>query len=221
MSNNTVSASATALPSRRLFLASGPAAALVCGVGAAHAGICDELWSLIDAHRAACDAFCEAIDIEQQTKQAYEAAYPDRILIPSFTGQFHELSYGREYCENSIAEQYQRQRQMLGGLARLEPKIAEQARAAIDLKEKAAFAEMERIVAEEEARQEEFGLGAAKRKWQETNDAERAAAIALLSYRCKTIEETRVKVEYVNSSSLVDEIHEPKLMQAFIGSFLG
>jgi hypothetical protein len=71
-----------------------------------------------------------------------------------------------------------------------------------------------------EARKEAFGLSAANRLWQETNDAERELAIALLAYQCRDIEEARIKVEYILSSPLKDEIHDSDLFMPLLRSFV-
>jgi hypothetical protein len=222
MSNNTISASATGLPTRRALVAGASAAAIACPLSSANGADYGELGRLISAHRAAYQAFHDAVVAQQEREQAYKAAYPKRILIPTFIGQYHELTtFGRDGCAKAIAQQHERQRQTLGALERMAPEVAEQARVVIDEKEKETYAEMDRIIAEEDARQEEFGLGPATRKASATGEAEDAAAIALMAYRCQTIEEARTKANYLRSSALYNEVDESEIMEAFVGSFLG
>lgn len=138
MSKTTISAVATGLPTRRLFLAAGSAATVFGAITAAARGAeASDLRSLIAKHRVARETFCEAVDIEEEADQ---------------TG---------------------------------------------------------------------VGIDAAQALWQETNDAEKAAAIAVLSYPCQAIEEARIKAEYVLSSPLKDEIDDPELLMALLHSFVG
>ena len=67
--NNASPANATGLPDRRLFLAAGPAIAILASLreGAAKES---PLVALIEIHRAARQAFCDACDIEQEAERA-------------------------------------------------------------------------------------------------------------------------------------------------------
>ena len=124
------------VPSRRLFLAAGSAAAVFGGLHQAAAAENSELKALISAHSVARQAFCDAIDVEQVAER---------------TGE---------------------------------------------------------------------GVEAADALWQETNDAEIAAAIAMLSYPCRTIEEARIKAEYILSSALHGELNDSDLYMPLLRSFL-
>jgi hypothetical protein len=137
MLKNIPSASDTALPDRRLFLAAGSATALFAAVAKTSAADHSPLVALIETNRAARQAFCEAVDIEQEAER---------------TG---------------------------------------------------------------------LNVEAADALWQEKNDAERASAIDLLSYSCRTIEEVRIKAEYILSSPLKDEIHDSDLLKPFLRSLTG
>ncbi|MDI9846548.1 hypothetical protein QM467_00590 [Rhodoblastus sp. 17X3] len=221
MSKNTISASATGLPSRRLFLAAGSAATVFGAISAAaHGTEASDLLSLIAKHRAAREAFCEAIDLQEATQDRYDEAYPDPVLTPAGPGRSYELTYGYDFCKKGIADDFEEQRKKLSGLVRLDPTAAEQALAAIDAKEVERIATLDVNFAADEARKEAFGLSAANRRWQETNDAERELTIILLAYQCRDIEEARIKVEYVMSSPLKDEIHDEDLLMPLLQSFV-
>ena len=135
--NNAFPASATALPDRRLFLATGAAAMVASAVKSpAHAAEGSPLMALIEANRAARQAFCDAIDIEQEAERTGDGVEEADIL------------------------------------------------------------------------------------WQDTNDAEKASAIALLAHPCRTIEEARAKASYILSSPLRAEIHDWSLLEPFLRSFV-
>jgi hypothetical protein len=221
MSKNTISASATGLPSRRLVLAAGSAAVVLGSISvAAHTAENSELSELIARHRAAREAFCEAVDLQEATRDRYKKAYPKLVLTPAGPGRSYELTYGYDFCKNGIADDFEELRKKLSGLARLDPAASEQALAAIDAKEVERLATLDENFAADEARKEAFGLSAANRLWQETNDAERELAIALLAYQCRDIEEARIKVEYILSSPLKDEIHDSDLFMPLLRSFV-
>lgn len=74
---------------------------------------------------------------------------------------------------------------------------------------------------EQEAERTGLDVEAADLLWQEKNDAERASAIALLAYPCRTIEEARIKAEYILASPLKDEVHDWDLLEPFLRSFTG
>jgi hypothetical protein len=72
---------------------------------------------------------------------------------------------------------------------------------------------------EQEAERTGEGVEAANALWQETNDAEVAAALAMLAYPCQTIDEARVKAEYILASPLKSEISDWGLLEPFLRSF--
>jgi hypothetical protein len=221
MSKNTISANTTGLPSRRLFLTAGSAATVFGAINAAAAGAeASDLLRLIAKHRAAREAFCNAVDVQNDAEERYEATYPDPPLTPAGPGRSYELTYGYDFCRKGIADDFEEQRKKLSGLARLDPAAAEQALAAIDAKEAERIATLDVNFAAVEARKEAFGLSAADRLWQETNDAEKELAIALMAYQCRDIEEARIKVEYILSSPLKDEIHDEDLLMPLLRSFV-
>jgi hypothetical protein len=221
VSKTTTSASATGLPSRRLFLAAGAAATVFGAITAAAASTeASDLLSLIAKHRVAREAFCEAVELQEATEDRYDEAYPKPVLTPAGPGRSYELTYGYEFCRKGIADDFEEQRKKLSGLARLDPAAAEQALAAIDAKEVERLATLDVNFAAREARKEAFGLSAANLLWQETNDAEEELAIALLAYQCRDIDEARIKVEYILSSLLKDEIHDEDLLMPLLRSFV-
>jgi hypothetical protein len=73
---------------------------------------------------------------------------------------------------------------------------------------------------DEEARKEAFGLAEVQRRWEATNDAEHEAATALCSYQCKTIEEARIRAEYILQTPLILDEGEGEYLQALLRSFI-
>jgi hypothetical protein len=115
---------------------------------------------------------------------------------------------------------YESQRQRLDTLAHIAPDIAENARAAIDAKEAENMALIDKAFEEEEARKEAFGLAEVQRRWEATNDAETEAATALCSYQCKTIEEARIRAEYILQTPLIRDEGEGEYLTALLRSFI-
>ncbi len=131
------------------------------------------------------------------------------------------MNYGYDFCKDGIARDFENQRKMLKGLAHLDPAAGGLALAAIDAKEVESLATLDENIAADEPRKKSCGLSAANRMYEETNEAERETALALLAYPCRTIEEARRKVEYILSTPLKDEIHEDELLEALLRSFVG
>lgn len=113
--------------------------------------------------------------------------------MPCLLGGGFSLRIGRDFCEESFASEYERQRSSLKPLLRLLPELAEQLLSALAGKEAENEALMQSVFADEDARLEASGLAAAKRNLQATNDAERAGLAAICAYRCRTLEEARLR----------------------------
>jgi hypothetical protein len=207
-------------PSRRAVIAGGTAAAVLGMIAApVHAGEKSGLTNLIAHHKTVRQALCVAIDAQEEIEARYKAVYPKTIFTPS-AHCFYELHSGYDFCKDGIVEDFEEQRKMLKSLARLDPAAGEVALAAIDAKEAERIATLDENFAALDAREEEFGLGAANRLYEETRDAEREAILALLAYRCRNIEEARIKTEYVYSPALRAEIHEDEYLETFLRSFI-
>ena len=137
-----------------------------------------------------------AIDREQELDAAYPKVGED-ILVPCLFGGGYSLRIGRDFCEEGIADEFERQRNNLKAIERLAPDLAGKLTLLLDAKEAENEALMQSVFAEEDARMEAFGLAAAKRDLEATNDAERDAVAALCAYRCRNLEEARVKAHYL------------------------
>jgi hypothetical protein len=77
---------------------------------------------------------------------------------------------------------------------------------------------LDRIVAQEEAREEASGLAQAKRDCQEGMKADDDAFDAVCSYRCRSIEETRIKAQYLLTTAMTWEDDAKALLKSQGGS---
>jgi len=134
------------------LVAAAPAAITLAGATAAAAS--SDLARLLEDHRVAYRAFCDAIDREQEMSSAHKDAYKDTIIVPCLLGGGFSLAQGREFCEEHIAAAYFNQRDRLKQLSRVAPELAEQVRSVMDAKEVENTELMDRMFAEEDARQE-------------------------------------------------------------------
>jgi hypothetical protein len=156
--NNASPANAATLPDRRLFLSTGAAAMVASAVKSpAHAAEASELTVLIERNRAARAAFCDAIDVQNEAEERYDAAYPGPFLTPAGPGYNYDLCHGYDFCEDGIKADFADQRKRLKGLAHLDPAAGDLALAAIDAKEAERLATLDENFAALEARKEAFG----------------------------------------------------------------
>jgi hypothetical protein len=178
------------------------------------------LRGLIEAHRAAFDAFDRAVSRQSEMDVAYDWAFPpeESPFVPSCGGC--SMRHGLELSKKIIAESYQHQCNALTPLFRIAPELAEQARAALDAKEAENMELIDRLFADEDARKEAFGLAAASRAFESTNNAEEEALTALCAYPCETMAEARIKAEYLASTVAFSDGLEAEHTEALILSFL-
>lgn len=134
-------------------------------------------------------------------------------------GEAYSIKLGREFCEEHLAAAYSRERDRLKALGRIAPDLAEQARVAIDAKEAENRVLLDGMLADEEARKEAFGLGEAERDWDRAEQAEHEAAIAVCAYPCRTLEEARLKAEYLAKSPGLSDGLQDEQREALLQSF--
>ena len=183
------------------------------------AAVSSDLARLIKDHRVSYRAFSKAIDREQKMEAAYKAAQDNTIVVPCLLGGGMNLSNGYEACQEHTAGAYENQRDRLEQLSRVAPELADQVRAVMDAKEAENAVLVDRVFAEEEARQEAFGLAGAKRDLEATNNAERETAIAVCAYQCQMLEEARVKAAYLAEAPGLSDGLQPEHIEALLQSF--
>ena len=175
-----------------------------------------ELQALIKAHRAASRAFDRALDLEAKHDEAFEES---SVLIRCpMAGEAYEIRCGKEMCGEYLLRAYDRQPRQLEPLAKIAPDIAAQAAAAIDAAQKESIAELDRLIAEDDARKEACGFAEAERHYTVAEQAERDAVMVLCEYRCQTIEEARTKAKYLRTLPLIKNFANEEMM-ALLGSF--
>jgi hypothetical protein len=166
-----------------------------------------ELPALIKAHRAVYRTFCKAIDQLEKRKDAI-----DGVVVPCLLGGGFSLRQGYEFCQEHLASAYKNQRDRLPQLSRVAPELAEQFRAVMDEKEAENMALLDDLYAE---------VAAVERNYEATSEAEEQAASAVCGYRCRTIEEAKLKAKYLaEAPGLRDGLTEEQveaLLQSSIG----
>jgi hypothetical protein len=201
----------------RRALAAGLALAPVAGL--AGAATPAKIYEMIDAHRSANRAFERAIDDLQRFTDAYEEANGDGFQVPCLLGGGMGSSNGYEECKRHFKSAYETNRRNMRCLSNIAPELAEKALAAFDFKEIENMALIDELFAEEAARREKFGLAEAERRWEETSEADSVAALALCSYQCQTLEEARIRAEYIMQASIIHE-DEGEYFSALLRSFM-
>lgn len=212
--------------SRRALLAGLAAAPAALTPAMANQASSGELIRLLDEHRAAYDAFEDICGREDDMSYAYRqarAAEPE-VTVPCLLGGEIPVRHGFETCRNHIEDRFGSQRATIKELARagVDRKAAKKMLASLKAKEAENMALLDRLFAEDEAREEAFGLAAMKREHRALNDAEDAAFLAICGYACASAEESRLKGEYLvlmheRTGGLRSE-HIDALLQSLIGN---
>jgi hypothetical protein len=181
-----------------------------------------ELAALIEAHRAAYDAFNEFCGREDEVRDAYKAAYSGQdIMVPCLLGGGYDLRLGEESIREQITRRYERQRENLKELARVDSRAADKLLAKLEGKEVENLALVPMALEKEEARQEAFGLTAVLREYDTLNEAEEAALIAVCACVPRSPEEGRSKAAYLkhmhDRTDGLQDWHIDALLQSIAG----
>lgn len=166
-----------------------------------------ELTRLIEAHRAAFEAFGLAIDREQEAKDLLRKGEP---TVDSGLGKSFSLYMGEEECRRLIASEYREARWHLKRTRRMGVVIPPERDAVADAKEAEAMAAVDRAFAEYNAAEAACN-GAAV--------AEERALLAICSSRCRSLEEARIKAEYLLTTTSVRDFWETPstvLLRSFV-----
>ncbi|MDR4307680.1 hypothetical protein IHQ68_13740 [Chelatococcus sambhunathii] len=202
---------------RRGFIAG--AAVAPIAAGSAYA-LSPEILTLIENHKAAARAFNEVVGRRNECEEAYREAFPDwnSRLANSFLGAGYQRRQGLDFCLSNISAGYDARRGSTKYLARLSPAMAEQIRALLDAKEAENLEAARRQFDDDEAEREAFGLAPLERLVTAADDAEKAAALALCSYRCETIEEVRARAAYLRTAEILRDGLSDEQTEALIAS---
>ncbi len=237
MPNSTLPAADTGLPnlSRRgalaklgLGLAASSALAVTSAVAAPDA-ISPELLRLIEAHRGAYAAY-EKLRLKLvKAEQAYAEMKPPPLPFKDIYGRrcddqgnehfTLEISLGREVCTQHFLDNLACQETMSRNLSQIAtPKRAKQLQALMRAFKRDGLALIDDTFAQDEAARQSSGFAAAEDEYDRSFSAERGAMLALCSYRCVTLAETRLKGGYLASDHLGEGFLTPEHIEALLRS---
>ena len=155
------------------------------------------LKKLLAAHKALADEFPTASALLAKIESDYEVSAEAnpvtvRIGLANF-GAFQGADYlhgvADDVCDRLVRDQQT--------LAALSPDFAAVVREGVAKIRAELRLAIEAALVEEEARQEAFGLAAARRNWERLDQAEREALRAICLYRCATIEDEQARLLYL------------------------
>ncbi len=159
---------------------------------------------MIAAKDAAYARFDVAIDRDWGTEKAYFAEHPKELLVPLSIGgaqslyvTAHDLEECVADCQAEISKRYDEAKRKMSGLSAAAPEIAEQALTALHKAEKADLRKAKKMGREERSRRAAFGYEQALIEVDEASQGDIDALTAVCAYRCKTLEECRIKAEYL------------------------
>ncbi|UVK55089.1 hypothetical protein DBIPINDM_001579 [Mesorhizobium sp. AR02] len=186
-----------------------------------------ELLALIDAKHAAYARFEEAIERATPLEEEYLPKTAELYVPLSIGGgQSHSLRYSElerveDDLRDDIKRRYREQAQKLIALHKVAPDLGKQSAAALRKAEQADLRTLKRIVKQERARRSAVGLEQAINERNEASDAERSALNAVCAYRCTTMEEHRVKAEFLKefATGKYGDL-QPEDVDALLWSFL-
>jgi hypothetical protein len=163
------------------------------------------LADLIEAHRGARAAFCEAID-------ALEAAEPDEeTRIPGFGDKFYRAGDRYDDIVAHIDHDYAKEIGKTATISALSPALGERARAVLEARKAFCLARLDEAFA---------GYAIAETAYNAASAAEDDAVTAICAHRCATIEEVATKVRYLLRDSPIKDEIQTEHYDALLGSFL-
>lgn len=235
MPKTSIPAAGEAMPAadmNRRRLMKGVAAVTATGTMAcsASAGIPanSKLSALIEAHRSAYEAFDTAIGREWEAEEHYKQNCTKGRMTEVRNGLWQEIdtcyvrhwSEYRESAREAIAREYDRLRSAVPSA--LSDDLRSAAITELNRGQRTAYRRLAIVINDIAAEQDALGLTEAIEALESLCQRERDAALALMSYRCETIEECRLKGAYVAECSILKEaLHgSPELLDALLSSFL-
>jgi hypothetical protein len=164
-----------------------------------------QLSALIEAHRAARAAFCEAID-------ALEAAEPDNeTRIPGFGDKFYRAGDRYDDIVAHIDHDHAKEIGKTATISALSPALGEQARAVLEARKAFCLARLDEAFA---------GYAIAEAAYNSASAAEDDAVTAICAHRCATLEEVAIKCRYLLRDSPIKDEIQTEHYDALLGSFL-
>jgi hypothetical protein len=184
-------------------LASVPALAILPAVASPPST--PQLSALIEAHRAARAAFCQAIDV-------LEAAEPDKeTVIPGIDVPYPVKSHRYEDIKACIEDDFAEELEKTATVSALSPALGEQARAVLEARKAFCLASLDEAFA---------GYAIAETAYIAASAAEDDAVTAICAHRCNTLEEVAIKCRYLLRDSPIKDEIQTEHYNALFGSFL-
>ncbi|MBY5579637.1 hypothetical protein [Rhizobium leguminosarum] len=170
------------------------------------------LLALIDAHRKTHSEFLIAIDEKEAAEQAFREVFKGKLYKGPFATSY-EMTYGMEWVQEQVSTEISWYREKMKMLAGMDQSAHDVALAALTLGEERHLAAIAEVFADEKAK-----IDLAEEHYDRLGDAECDSLLAILDYQCATIEEVRLKGEYLSSDHLRGAIFDPGYVDALIQS---
>jgi hypothetical protein len=208
MPNTTVRAAAEGMPTvnrRAAMVGAGATMAALAASTRLAPAAASPLLDLIESHKRAHAAYILSLDTQEEVEFAYRDAFPAKeLLVPLSIGGGVSLHLGSERhvddCRAAIARAYKAKEASLPSVVgSLGIASADEVTRRLRKAQGADLRTMRRMVAEDMAQREAFGLLSADRAVKAASEAEDDAEAALLAYPCLTREEIRMRAGYVTS----------------------
>jgi hypothetical protein len=196
---------------RRTVIAALPFAGAVATAASASEVQPSSLAALIAAHEAIWNKFGEAADRLNRKENAYEAhvrATGGTTLVHKSLGGAMELRDNRDSLKADIAADFFKVRNRLNDLARIAPELTEQAREALDKAAAKDILAVDAAYEQEAERKRKFGLTKVRQAWDDINDQEATALLAVCAFQCSTVEEYRMKGLYLARDVVADSMED-------------
>ncbi len=155
------------------------------------------LQTLIEAHKAAAAAFEATCDNLDKVCEAYDATHKGKTI----TVKIGDIAPGvedrrdnlRAYADDLISKF----RRLAPFVRDMSPEFSDAFDDFMMKTKNALYEKIDAVLAEENDRQQEFGLASAQRDWERLSAAERETLLAICRHRCETLEEERQRLHYV------------------------
>jgi hypothetical protein len=181
------------------------ASALAILPAAAGTASTPQLSALIEAHRKARAAFCQAIDV-------LEAAEPNKeTRIPGFGDKFYRAGDRYDDIVAHIDHDCAKEIGKTATISALSPALGEQARAVLEARKTFCLARLDEAFADHAIAESAYNAASA---------AEDDAVTAICAHRCATLEEVAIKCRYLLRDSPIKDEIQTEHYDALFGSFL-
>ncbi|MBY3597591.1 hypothetical protein [Rhizobium bangladeshense] len=170
------------------------------------------LQSLIAAHRKAHAAFSAAVDEKEAADQAFRKAFEGKLYKGPFTTSY-EMKYGMEWVQEQVSTEIAWYREKFKMLARIDPDAHEVALGALNAGEEKHLSAIAEAFADEKTK-----IDLVEDQYDQLSDAEREALSEILDHRCATMEEIRLKADYLSSDHLRGALNDPWCVEGLLRS---